>query len=157
MSGNSPFTARREGDGLDIITVHFHFSRSISSGIVGLTTSEEFLSVGLVVKDDTNGSGVVGSLVVVVEVGVLATVVSSVPVNVLDSVACVGFVHVDIIVNCGLSNLTNPRLNSHKFLAFNFFFCFEEVTTVVGTVDLFSSSDTCLIEFVTSFSGVSCT
>lgn len=86
LSSNSELTVRRNGEGHDVIVVTVELTVSLSSGIVSLTTSEEALSVRLVVEDNTDSSSHVGSLLLAVEVDVLARVSTSVSIDVLESV-----------------------------------------------------------------------
>jgi len=140
LSSDGERAITRHGEGHNVIVVTVHLTSSLSSAVIGFTTTEEFLSVGSSVEDDSEGGSHVGDLAVFVEVDVLARVLGSVSVAVLKSVGLVGLVSVSLVMLGRLGNLTDPRLDSHELLALSFF-SFEEALIFGGVLSTVLGSD----------------
>ena len=104
--------------------------------VVDLTTTEEFLGVGLGVKDDTEGGGHVDSGASVVPVDVLLGVSASVTIDVLEVVLDGWLVWVDGVVLIGLDDLSQPGADGHELLASSLLH-FEEV--ILATIVVFTT------------------
>lgn len=158
LSSDGERAIGRHGEGHDVVVVTVHLTSGLSSGVISLTTTEEFLSVRFSVEDDSEGGSHVGDLVVLVEVDVLARVLRSVSVAVLKSVGLVGLISVSFVVLFGLGNLTDPRLDSHELLALSLF-SFEEAFVFGGVLSTVLGSDVVTRFIVIAFgriAGVSC-
>jgi len=132
-------------NGGDIVVVTILVIASLLGTVLNLTTTEELLGVGVVVKDDTEGSSHVDGLTVHVDEAVLARVGASVTVDVLKSVSLIRLVVVDGVVIVRLSDLTFPWQNSHELLTFASILCSEHV--IIDTVLKLFSFTALLVEF----------
>jgi len=112
-----------------------------------LTTTEELLGVGVVIKDDTKSGSHVDDLTIAVNEAVLTRISASVTIDVLEFVSHVRLVIVDRVVTVGLSDLTNPGLNSHELLTLASILGSEHV--IIDTVLKLASLASLLIEFGT--------
>lgn len=132
-------------DGGDIVVVTILIIASLLGAVLNLTTTEELLGVGVVVKDDTKSSGHVNDLTILVNETVLARVRASVTVDVVKGVSLVRLFIVDGVVIVRLSDLTNPWLDSHELLTFASIFGSEHI--IIDTVLALASLASLFVEF----------
>ena len=108
-----------ESDGHDVIGVMVLIVGDVLGGAIDLTTTEEFLGVGFVVKDDTKGGSHVDGVTVAVPVEVLLGVTAPIAIDVLKSVGGVRLLVVHGVVVAWLSDLADPGADSHELLTFS--------------------------------------
>jgi len=118
LTGDSHLSVGAQINRGDIVVMTIFIVTSLLGLVGNFTTTEEFLGVGVVVKDDTKSSSHVNDLTVLVDEAVLARVSASVTVDVVKSVSLIRLIIVDGVVIVRLSDLTNPRLNSHELFTF---------------------------------------
>lgn len=145
-------------DGSDVVVVTILIVSSLLGLVLNLTTTEELLGVGVVVKNDTEGGGHVDDLTVLVDEAVLARISTSVTVNVVECVSGIRLIIVDGVVTVRLSDLTNPWADCHELLTFTSILNLEEVVlwtfVVIDTVLKLTSFTSLLVEFGTTVSFV---
>ena len=118
---------------------------NILGSVLNFTTTEESLSVGCSVKDNTESSGHVDGLSTGIEVDVLLGVSASVTIDILELVASRRWVVIDRIMLSGLLNLANPGAHSHELLTLSLL-NFEEIvlTTIIVFTTVIIGDFTCL-------------
>ena len=117
LTGDSPFSLGAESDGHDVVSVMFLIVSDVLGGVLDLTTTEEFLGVGSVFKDDSEGGSHVDGVTVAVPVAVLLGVTAAVAIDVLKSVGGVRDIIVLGVVVGWLSDLADPGTDGHELLA----------------------------------------
>lgn len=117
LTSESSRAISTDGDAHDVVGVLLVVSSmGLVSGLSGLGT-EEALSVGILIKYDTEASCNIHCLVFAVVVKVLARIRRSVTVGVLEFVFYVRFRRVMILVEVGFCDLSEPRPASTKLLS----------------------------------------
>jgi len=117
LTRDSHLSLGAESDGHDVVGVMVLIVGDVLGGVLDLTTTEEFLGVGFVVKDDTEGGSHVDGVTLAIPVAVLLGVAAAVAIDVLKSVGGVRDIVVHWVVVVWLSDLTNPGTDSHELLA----------------------------------------
>ena len=108
LSSDGHASISGDGEAFDIVIVGIDIVLVVVLLSVDLTSSEVLLGVAGSVEDDTDGSGELGGAAGLVEVGVVATVVGSVTIDVLEFVVDKRLVGVEGVVVLGLDDLSLP-------------------------------------------------
>ncbi len=115
----------------DVIGVMVLIVGDVLGSGLNLATTEEFLRVRVLVKDNTESGSHVDSVALTIPVCVLLGVGATVTIDVLESVGLVGLLVVDWVMVVGLLDLTDPRANRHKLLTLSLFNLEEVVLATV--------------------------
>jgi len=102
---------------------------NVLSSVVNFTTTEELLLRGLafVVKNHAKSGSHVDSLSLAVKFNVLTRICRAVTEDVIKSVGLLGLLGARLVVAVGLSNLADPRADSHELLSLASLFSSEEI------------------------------
>lgn len=131
LTGDGSLALWADADAQDIIGVMILVVGDVLGSVFDLTATEEFLGVGLRVKNDTESSGHVDSLAVLVPVDVLLGVSASVTINVLEVVLSGWLVVVHWVVIVGFNDLSKPWTDGHELLTLSFFHLEEVILAVI--------------------------
>ena len=156
LTGNSGLALRADTDAHNIIGVMLHVIGNVLGSGLDLTATEEFLGVGCWVKNDTEGSSHVDSLVIAVEVDVLLAVSATVAVDVLEIVLSSGLVVVDWVVLIGFDDLSEPGANGHELLTLSLLDLEEVIfsgVVVLATIGIASLTGLFIIDLAAAVSG----
>ena len=120
---------------------------NILGSVLNFTTTEESLSVGCSVKDNTESSGHVDGLSTGIEVDVLLGVSASVTIDVFEIVLSCRRISVDGVMIVWLNNLSDPGADRHELFTLSLFYLEEVIFTaiVVFTTIRWSSCTTFLV------------
>mmetsp|Transcript_22822 Transcript_22822/g.16141 ORF Transcript_22822/g.16141 Transcript_22822/m.16141 type:complete len:251 (+) Transcript_22822:1353-2105(+) len=155
LTGKSHLSAAANINGHDVVGVSIFVVSLLLGLVLNFTTAEEALGVSVVIEDNTESSGHIADLAVGVEEDVLSSVSASVSVNVVQSVSDIGLIVVNGVVIVGLSNLTNPRADSHELFSLTGILHLEEIVLLALLIINVIVEDASLTSFLIEFSTAS--
>ena len=117
LAGDGGLAFGAESYAHNVISVVVRVVGDVLGSAGNLATTEELLGVGWDVQDDTEGGSHVDSVALLVPVGVLLGVGTSVAVHVLKRVGRLGLRVVNLVVAIRLGDLADPGAQSHELLA----------------------------------------
>jgi len=155
LTGKSHLSLGANVNGHDVVSMSIIVVSLLLGLVFDFTTTEEFLGVSVVVKDNTKSSSHIADLAVGVKEDVLSCVSASVSVNVVQSVSDIGLIVVDGVVIVRLSNLTNPRADSHELFSLTGILHSEEIVLLTLNIINVVVEDTSLTSLLVKFSTAS--